>query len=93
MAKYTIDNLPIVKGKYKVIALDLDDTLLRSDKSISENTIKTLQKAQSQGFSIAIATGRHPKSAVLYMQKLGCLMRTLMLYASMEQELCVCQTM
>lgn len=73
MAKYTIDNLPIVKGKYKVIALDLDDTLLRSDKSISENTIKTLQKAQSQGFSIAIATGRHPKSAVLYMQKLGCL--------------------
>ena len=42
MAKYTIDNLPIVKGKYKVIALDLDDTLLRSDKSISENTIKTL---------------------------------------------------
>lgn len=57
MAKYTIDNLPIVKGKYKVIALDLDDTLLRSDKSISENTIKTLQKAQSQGFSIAIATG------------------------------------
>lgn len=54
MAKYTIDNLPIVKGKYKVIALDLDDTLLHSDKSISENTIKTLQKAQSQGFQLQL---------------------------------------
>ncbi|MGN1281714.1 MAG: Cof-type HAD-IIB family hydrolase [Succinivibrio sp.] len=73
MAQYTIDTLPVVKDKFKVIALDLDDTLLRSDKSISDNTITTLQKAQSQGFSIAIATGRHPKSAVLYMQTLGCL--------------------
>lgn len=73
MAKYTLDNLPIVKSKYKVIALDLDDTLLRSDKSISQNTIETLQKAQQQGFSIAIATGRHPKSAVKFMKQLGCL--------------------
>lgn len=73
MAQYTLDTLPVVKGRFKIIALDLDDTLLRTDKSISENTIKTLQKAQSQGFSIAIATGRHPKSAVLYMQALGCL--------------------
>ena len=73
MAKYTLDTLPVTHHQYKVIALDLDDTLLRTDKSISDYTIKTLQKAQSQGFSIAIATGRHPKSAVLYMQKLGCL--------------------
>lgn len=73
MAKYTLDNLPIDFDKYKVIALDLDDTLLRSDKTISLNTIKTMQKAQSQGFSIAIATGRHPKSAVHFMEMLGCL--------------------
>ena len=73
LAKYTLDTLPVTHHQFKVIALDLDDTLLRTDKSISDYTIKTLQKAQSQGFSIAIATGRHPKSAVLYMQKLGCL--------------------
>ena len=73
MAKYTLDNLPINYDQYKVIALDLDDTLLHSDKTISQNTIDTLQKAQSQGFSIAIATGRHPKSAVKFMKQLGCL--------------------
>lgn len=73
MAKYTLENLPIDKDRYKVIALDLDDTLLRSDKTISENTIRTLKNAQSQGYSIVIATGRHPKSAVRYMQMLDCL--------------------
>ena len=73
MAKYTLDNLPIDKDQYKVIALDLDDTLLRSDKTISDYTVKTLKKAQSQGYSIVIATGRHPKSAVRYMQMLDCL--------------------
>lgn len=44
MAKYTLDNLPIDKDQYKVIALDLDDTLLRSDKTISDYTVKTLKK-------------------------------------------------
>ncbi len=73
MAKYTLDTLPVDYDKYKVIALDLDDTLLRDDKTISEYTISTLQKAQNQGYSIVIATGRHPKSAVRYMDMLGCL--------------------
>ena len=39
MAKYTLDTLPVDYDKYKVIALDLDDTLLRDDKTISEYTI------------------------------------------------------
>ena len=73
MAKYTLDSLPVELNKYKVITLDLDDTLLRSDKSISETNKRVLQKAQQQGFSIAIATGRHPKSAVRVMTELGCL--------------------
>lgn len=73
MAKYTLDSLPVELDKYKVITLDLDDTLLRSDKSISETNKQIIQKAQKQGFSIAIATGRHPKSAVRVMNELGCL--------------------
>ncbi len=73
MAKYTLEDLPVEFGKYKVIALDLDDTLLDSKKEISEINKKTLQKAQQQGFSVAIATGRHPKSALKYMRELGCL--------------------
>lgn len=73
MAFCTLDNLEIKKNFYKVIALDLDGTLLMTDKSISKRTIDTLQKAQQQGFSVAIATGRHPKSAMRYMEQLGCL--------------------
>lgn len=34
----------------KLIASDLDGTLLRNDKSISEETGKALEKAEKQGY-------------------------------------------
>ena len=40
----------------KMIAIDLDDTLLRD--SISDYTKETLQKAMAKGVKIVIATGR-----------------------------------
>lgn len=42
----------------KMIAIDLDDTLLRDDISLSDYTKKTLQKAMAKGVKIVIATGR-----------------------------------
>jgi len=42
----------------KMIVMDLDGTLLRSDKTISEYTIKALKKCQAQGIKIGIATAR-----------------------------------
>ena len=42
----------------KMIAIDLDDTLLRDDISLSDYTKQTLQKAMAQGVRIVIATGR-----------------------------------
>ncbi|MDR1747476.1 MAG: Cof-type HAD-IIB family hydrolase [Spirochaetaceae bacterium] len=41
-----------------IIALDLDDTLLKSDLSISDYTVETLRKAAEQGIYIVIASGR-----------------------------------
>lgn len=41
-----------------MIAIDLDDTLLRDDISISEYTGKVLRKAGSMGIRIVVATGR-----------------------------------
>lgn len=41
-----------------LIAIDLDDTLLRDDISISEYTRDVLQRAQERGVRIVIATGR-----------------------------------
>lgn len=42
----------------KLIALDLDGTLLTSQKTIDEETKKRLLMAQDRGISIVIATGR-----------------------------------
>lgn len=42
----------------RLIALDLDDTLLRKDKTISLNNQKAIALAKSQGIKVVIASGR-----------------------------------
>jgi Cof subfamily protein (haloacid dehalogenase superfamily) len=43
---------------YKMVVLDLDDTLLRDDLTISERTSDSLLKAQKQGVIMVLASGR-----------------------------------
>ena len=43
---------------YKMIAFDMDGTLLKSDKTVSEGTIKALRKASEAGAILAFSTGR-----------------------------------
>lgn len=43
---------------YKIIALDLDGTLTRSDKKISEHTRDVLIEAQKKGMKVVLASGR-----------------------------------
>ncbi|WP_010176051.1 Cof-type HAD-IIB family hydrolase [Bacillus coahuilensis] len=43
---------------YKMIVLDLDDTLLRDDHTISERTKEALMKAQDLGVKVVLASGR-----------------------------------
>ena len=43
---------------YKMIVLDLDDTLLRNDGTISDCTKEKLQVAQEQGTKVVLASGR-----------------------------------
>ncbi|MCT2537058.1 Cof-type HAD-IIB family hydrolase [Aquibacillus koreensis] len=43
---------------YKMIALDLDDTLLRDDLSISNRTKDALMHAQEMGIKVVLASGR-----------------------------------
>lgn len=45
-------------GPIDLIAIDLDDTLLRDDISISEYTKAVLRRAQAAGVRVVIATGR-----------------------------------
>ena len=55
---------------YKMILTDLDNTLLKSDGSISEKTLDILQKCRQQGMLLAIATARYWIGAEKYIQQL-----------------------
>ena len=44
--------------EYKLMAFDLDGTLLHTDKSLSEETIKALYYANEKGVELVAATGR-----------------------------------
>jgi len=46
-----------------VLAIDLDETLLRNDGSVSERTLKSLAAWEASGRRAVIATGRPPRSA------------------------------
>lgn len=43
---------------YKLIAIDIDDTLLHSDLTLSDHTVSTIQKAAGLGRYIVLASGR-----------------------------------
>lgn len=45
-------------GEYKLIAMDLDDTLLTSELQISEKTKRTLLQCQEDGIRVILASGR-----------------------------------
>ena len=49
--------------KFKMIAIDLDGTLLTDDKKISKEDLKVLKSAINQGYELIIATGRRYYSA------------------------------
>ena len=44
--------------KVKLVVTDLDDTLLRDDRTISERSRRTISRAVERGIHVAIATGR-----------------------------------
>lgn len=57
--------------KYKLIAADLDDTLLNDDLKITERNRRAFQTAQDMGVIVTIATGRMFRSALPVALELG----------------------
>lgn len=55
---------------YKLVALDMDGTLLKDDLTIAEGTIDAIQRAAAQGTIITIATGRMFASAKQFAKQL-----------------------
>jgi Cof subfamily protein (haloacid dehalogenase superfamily) len=56
---------------YKLIALDMDGTLLRGDGSISERTKSAIQQARQKGVRVVLASGRPLEGLERYLVELG----------------------
>lgn len=54
----------------KLLLFDLDGTLLRDDKTISDNTFKALKKCREKGMLIGVVTSRSEKNSMTYIAKL-----------------------
>jgi Cof subfamily protein (haloacid dehalogenase superfamily) len=59
-----------------MLVLDLDDTLLRSDLSISYRTRNVIKKAVAQGLVVVLASGRIPAALEPFSRTLGMNKRT-----------------
>jgi hypothetical protein len=57
--------------KYRLVAIDLDDTLLNNDLKISPRTQTKIFEAQKRGVRVTLATGRMFCSALPYAQELA----------------------
>jgi Cof subfamily protein (haloacid dehalogenase superfamily) len=55
----------------RLIASDMDGTLLRADKTISAYTRKILDQVRERGITFVLATGRHPHSMCPLARELG----------------------
>ena len=54
----------------KLLLFDLDDTLLRSDKTISQHTLKVLERCKEKGYLIGVSTSRGEINSLLYISEL-----------------------
>lgn len=80
-SNYVRSSLPI-----RLVAMDMDDTLLRNDLTISERTVEAIQQAQKQGVYVTLATGRMPASVRPYAQQLGLDLPVITYNGAMVQE-------
>lgn len=55
----------------KLIALDMDGTLLNRQKLVSEENASAIKRAMDKGIYVTIATGRMPASAVYFAKQLN----------------------
>ena len=54
---------------YKLIAIDIDDTLLNDNVEISDRVRSAIQKAVEKGAKVVLCTGRHDKRSGKVLQR------------------------
>ena len=55
--------------KIQLLVFDLDGTLLRSDKNISDRTLEAIARCREKGLRIAVATARSEQSAARFLAR------------------------
>ncbi|HET7829862.1 MAG TPA: Cof-type HAD-IIB family hydrolase [Candidatus Limnocylindrales bacterium] len=55
----------------RLLALDIDGTIIGHDFRISDRTVAAIRGAVARGVRVSLATGRMPSSAVVYANRLG----------------------
>lgn len=55
---------------YKMICIDIDGTLIRSDLTLAKETVEAVRKAKERGVLVVLATGRMHRSAAIFAEKL-----------------------
>ncbi|HEY6141810.1 MAG TPA: Cof-type HAD-IIB family hydrolase [Flavobacterium sp.] len=58
--------------KYKMLVVDMDDTLLTDDHKISDENKEMLLKAQEMGVYVVLASGRPTSAMLAYAKELQC---------------------
>ena len=58
---------------YKLVALDMDGTLLNEDKKISAENFNAIERAKKKGVKVVLATGRPAKGISRYLEELNLL--------------------
>jgi 5-amino-6-(5-phospho-D-ribitylamino)uracil phosphatase len=61
----------VTRPPVRLVALDIDGTLLRSDKTISERTRRAIDRARGSGVRLVLVTGRRQPSARRVAEDLG----------------------
>ena len=56
---------------YKLIAIDIDDTLITHDRTIPDRVAKSIQKARDKGVHVVLCTGRTRKGAQRYYDEIA----------------------
>ncbi|KHL92630.1 hypothetical protein QW71_28240 [Paenibacillus sp. IHB B 3415] len=58
-------------AKYRLLALDMDGTLLNDEQKITPKTVEWIKKAMNAGVHVCLSTGRSSRSAMPYAVQLG----------------------
>lgn len=66
-----LQNIHTSKRAIKLLALDVDGTLLRDDHSLSEVNIASVRKVVDSGIEVVLCTGRGAPSALPVFQQMG----------------------